>query len=343
MSSGTDPRAQSLRVGGPFFDDLFVGLTVESASGCTLTHGHAALHQAILGDRLRLALDATLSQDVLGEPALLAHPALVWDLAIGQSTLLTQRVKANLFYRGLAFRRTPVIGDTLRTRTEVVALRHNSVKPGRAPTGMAVLRIQTVDQLDRPVLDFLRCAMLPVSESGAQSGCDDDLDAFQSDVTAEIACAPTARWKLANFRSGGPSQLEGVREGQTLAVGNGDVVSSAPELARLTLNIAAAHHDDRISGRRLVYGGHTIGIAAAQLVRALPDLVTIVAWHSCDHLAPVYENDTLYSETVIERLDRLPSAGGLLHLRTRVWAMRENDESGGRIEVLDWRYVGVIA
>ena len=37
-----------------------------------------------------------------GAPAALAHPALVSDVAIGQSTLATQRVKANLFYRGLA-------------------------------------------------------------------------------------------------------------------------------------------------------------------------------------------------------------------------------------------------
>ena len=41
-----------------------------------------------------------------------------------------------------------------------------------------------------------------------------------------------------------------------------DVVSSAPELARLTLNIAAIHHDSRVGGSRLVYGGHTIGLGA---------------------------------------------------------------------------------
>jgi acyl dehydratase len=47
----------------------------------------------------------------------IAHPALVWDVAIGQSTVVTHRVKANLFYRGLAFHRYPVLGDTLRTVT----------------------------------------------------------------------------------------------------------------------------------------------------------------------------------------------------------------------------------
>ena len=51
------------------------------------------------------------------------------------------------------------------------------------------------------------------------------------------------------------------------------MVSSAPELARLTLNIAMVHHDAAASaGGRLVYGGHTIGIAAAQATRALPNL-----------------------------------------------------------------------
>jgi acyl dehydratase len=37
---------------------------------------------------------------VVGTTGPLAHPAFVCDVAIGQSTLVTQRVKANLFYRG---------------------------------------------------------------------------------------------------------------------------------------------------------------------------------------------------------------------------------------------------
>ena len=52
----------------------------------------------------------------------MAQPSLVWDVAIGQSTMVTQHVKANLFYRGLAFRRVPRLGDTLRTSTRVVAV-----------------------------------------------------------------------------------------------------------------------------------------------------------------------------------------------------------------------------
>ena len=112
--------ARTVAVGGPFFEELAVGDRYDAAPALTLTEGHAALHQAILGDRLRLALDADLSERVIGAGRRLAHPLLVCDIAIGQSTLATQRVIANLFYRRLVLLRAPEIGDTLRTSTEIV-------------------------------------------------------------------------------------------------------------------------------------------------------------------------------------------------------------------------------
>src|SRR5258705_4117282 len=141
--------------GGPFFYELRPGLVVSDAPTCTLTDGLAAAHAAIVGNRLRLSLDAELSRLVAG--ARLANPALVWDVAIGQSTLLTARVIANLFYRGLVLARIPSIGDTLRTSTEVVALRRASTRADRPASGLAALRVRTVDQDGRDVLDFWRC------------------------------------------------------------------------------------------------------------------------------------------------------------------------------------------
>jgi acyl dehydratase len=117
-------------------------------------------------------------------------------------------------------------------------------------------------------------------------------------------------------------------------------VSSAPELARLILNVAIVHHDASANaGGRLVYGGHTIGLSLAQATRALPNLVTIVAWHSCDHLAPVREGDTLRSSIELEQTESLASGGGLVHLRSRVRAHRESGDE----DVLDWRFIGVMA
>lgn len=81
--------------------------------------------------------------------ARLAHPGLVCDIAIGQSTTVTQRVFAHLFYRGLVFHRAPSIGDTLRTSVEVVGLRRNRPRAGRPPTGLAVLRLSGVKDYER--------------------------------------------------------------------------------------------------------------------------------------------------------------------------------------------------
>ncbi len=105
----------------------------------------------------------------------------------------------------------------------------------------------------------------------------------------------------------------------------GDVVSSAPELARMTLNLAAVHHDRSAArdGRRLVYGGHTIGIAAGHVSRALPGLVTILGWQSCDHTGPVHEGDTLTTEIHVERCEeRARSAGWCICARWSAPAAR---------------------
>jgi hypothetical protein len=108
-------------------------------------------------------------------------------------------VKANLFYRGLTYFRYPVIGDTLYTRTELVGLKQNSVKPGRAPSGLAVLRMTTIDQADRLILDFYRCAMLPLSPGAPDTGHADDPSTIGVDLVP--GADPTADWDAEAFRT----------------------------------------------------------------------------------------------------------------------------------------------
>lgn len=335
--------ATATTVDGPRFDDLAVGDVFDHAPAVTLTDGLAAAHHAIVGGRLRLAFDRELSRSVTGINV--ASPALVWDMAIGQSTLVTQRAIANLFYRGLRFVRFPAIGDTIATRTEIVGLRPVTPKPGRPPRGLVVMRIRTVDQDERPILDFHRCAMLPARKgASAQSG---EVDPPHLDPAPGAIAGGVSGWDLSGYRNRTPGpHFSSIRPGVSFDIGDGDVVTSAPELARLTFNLAAVHHD-RIAaaaaaadGRRLVYGGHTIGVAAAQATRAFPALVTVLAWHSCDHVGPVHEGDTLVSTVEVERCAPLPAGGGLAHLRSRV---RKKQDDGAEADVLDWRFVGLFA
>lgn len=322
---------------GPFFEDLAAGQEITKAPGLTLTEGLAVAHQAVTGGRLALALDHELCRSVTGRPAPLAPPELVWDVAIGQSTIVTRHVKANLFYRGLAFRGLPSLGDTIRTVTRVVALRQNRPREGRSPTGLVALRITTTDQHGRPVLDFWRCAMVPLRDPLAQTGHADDLEQVGQDAPPPHYEALVAGWDLEQFarRTRGPRPAD-LHAGQVLSAGAGDVVTSAPELARLTLNVAIVHHDSAAAdGQRLVYGGHVIGLALAQATRVLPSLVTVAGWERCDHLAPVREGDTLHSSLTVEQIDLLPGGGSLARLRSLV-------RSGER-SVLDWNYTAIIA
>lgn len=320
--------------GGPWFEELEVGDTY-NAPGLTLTDGHRAVHQAIVGDRCAVILDASLAEAVFGASNPLAG-SLVIDVAIGQSSVVTRRVRANLFYRGLALHRTCTVGDTLHTTTTIVGLRENRDRPDRPPTGLAALHIRTVDQDDRLVLDFHRCAMLPRRQA---TGRRDDLSGIGGAIDVDALRERTRGWNLAALPPrgiDGPGWSE-LSAGDRFSIEDADLVANATLLARLTLNLAAVHHDRRQTpdGRRLVYGGHTIGLAAHQAMRTLPRIVEILGWHRCDHTGPVHEADQLTSTLEVQERHAAP----LVTLRSLVTAHGDSDPR----PVLDWSFVAAVA
>jgi acyl dehydratase len=328
-----------LAAGGPFFDDVAVGDTFESA-GLTLSAGEAAVHRSIVGDALALSKDAELCRRVTGTEVPVVQPALVWDVAVGQSSVATQRGLANVFTRGLTMLRPVHVGDTLRTTTSIVALRQSSSKP----TGLALLRIETRDQHDRPVLRLWRCGMLPLRSAGVRTGHGDDVGAVAGDVDPVAATAHVTTWDLAAFASAvdGP-RANDLAIGDRWEVAGGDVVSSAPELARLTGNVASAHHDRTATatGSRLVYGGHTIGVALAQTGRALPSIVAVAGWRECQNTGPVREGDTLFTKVEIESIAPLTAAAALIDLHVVTTTVRHGQPA--HAPALDWHCTVVVA
>jgi acyl dehydratase len=161
--------------------------------------------------------------------------------------------------------------------------------------------------------------------------------------SAEATVGVFGHWDLEPFRMNVPGEHFDVGwAGRRLSIVGGDVVSNAPELARLTLNIARVHHDETgAAPQRLVFGGHTIAVALGQATRAIPNIAYVVAWHGCDHTGPVFEGDTLHSTLAVEREEPRPSGGGLLHLRSVVAAKTGPD--GVPRDVLDWRLVVLMA
>jgi acyl dehydratase len=206
-----------------------------------------------------------------------------------------------------------------------------------------VPRVRTVDQQKRRVLDFWRCAMLPLRDGGLQTGHGDELEVLPAELNGGALRAVTAGLRLDAYRDAVPAPyFADLAGGMVWRIEDGDMVSTAPELARLSLNVTMAHHDRgaACAGGRLVHGGHTIGSAAGQATRALPNLVMIAGCHGRDHLAPVYEEDTLDCEVELERHEPPADGGSLVHLRPRVRALRNG---GARDDVRDWRSVGVMA
>lgn len=335
-------------VDGPYFEDLAPGQLFDDAPSVTITSGFAALHQAFFAERLRLPLDVELCRAVTGHDAL-ASPSLVSNIAIGQSTSPSQRVRGNLFYRGLVLQRPSYVGDTLRTVTKVVALKQNRIKPGRAATGMVVLEMTVTNQRDETVLHFWRCPMIPCRDPEANTGHADSFDAIPAELDMEtVHAAVPAEWNLDCFRETIPGvHFADVSEGATYVLRARDTVTCAPELVRMTLNMAYTHGDPAASayGKRLVYGGHTISMAGAQLSRALPNLVTLVGWRHCNHTAPVFEGDVLRTEATVAAKRPLASGGGLVELQVSVFAERGPDAPKPEhdVEVLDWHLIAAMA
>jgi acyl dehydratase len=332
-------------IAGPWFEDFHLGLEFD-APAVTLTEGLAALHQALFGDRLRLPLDQHASRAISGGAAPMVHPLLAINVAVGQSTWASQRVKANLFYRGLLLQRPVCLGDTLHTVTRVVGLRQNRVQAGRAATGIVALEMTTTNQRGETVLHFWRCPMIPCRDAAADTGHADDLDAIGRGAGPEdLQRAVPTGWSLAAASSWRGLRAAQLRPGQAFRIESRDTVTSAPELVRMSLNMAMAHTDARLSylGERLVYGGHTIFMAFAQVTRALPNLLTILAWDSCDHTAPVVENDRLRTAFSVTDVVAAPGAAGgaLLRIHAECFAARGAIVAAAaeaETKVLDWKF-----
>jgi 2-methylfumaryl-CoA hydratase len=332
-----------MTVAVPWFEDFKIGDDYSDVPAVTITEGHAAIHQAMFGDRLRLPLDHVLSECVTGHSRALVNPSLVCNMAIGQSTIPSQRVMGNLFYRGMKLQRPAFIGDTLTTTTRVVGLRQNKPREGRPASGMVALEIHVQNQHDETVMLFWRCPMIPCRNPNANTGHEDDFTNMPDIIEPETLLALVPDWQFESFRTRVKARhFSALKAGSTIQIEARDTVTLAPELVRMTLNMAMTHTDATRSvyGQRLVYGGHTIAMAAAQLTRALPGMLTILGWFRCDHVAPVFEEDVLESQVTIESLlpvDNKQGAGlAVLHVET--FACRQD-----RVKVLDWRLAALFA
>ena len=212
---------------------------------------------------------------------------------------------------------------------------------------MVALEIHVTNQTGETVLLFWRCPMIPCEDPTADTGKNDSFDGMPETISDMDLVSHIPEWDYGYFRDALTGKhFADYQPGDVFAVESRDTVTLAPELVRMTLNMAMAHTDASRSvyGKRLVYGGHTISMAAAHISHALPNLITVLAWFRCDHVAPVFELDILNSVVHVE--DLLPADSfGLAKIHVEVFATRgpEAPESGDNIKVLDWHLAALLA
>jgi len=330
-------------IDGPFFED-FTNRQIFGAPSVTVTEGFCSIYQSITGDRMRIPLDHVLSQAITGKKSALVHPMLVINIVNGQTTYASQNVKGNLFYRGLIMRAPVFVNDTLTTSTKVVGLKQNKSKLGRAATGMVALEIETFNQNDECVMRYWRCPMIPCRDPAADTGHNDDFNWIPErlEQTAILSSIPSD-WNIKFLAESSfqPSQPSILKDDRIIITGQ-DTITAAPELVRLTGNIAFAHTDASRSylNKRLVYGGQTISLAYAQIMRAMPDTITLIGWQGCDHLGPVLEEDIIRSEFEVTGITPIQMGGQLYELKVKTFARRLNKEREySESAVLDWELI----
>lgn len=273
---------------GPFFEDLEPGRTFHS-DGMTVTEGHAAWFQSLAGDRNPLHLDGRIAR-AAGLPKAPLSTALLAHVAIGHSTVATHEVVANLFYSNVLFPRPVLPGATLTTTTTVLARREAAAREDRPPRGKVMLGITALDDDGRAVVEMTRTALVRKASRG-DTGADDVVEPARRDA----ATLPAA---LNEWSGVSAAMYAGVPRWRDAAIGANDLadpVTGALELVRMTGNLAKAHRDARFgqSGRRLVYGGHTLSLAQAALARSIARPHAVVGWQNCTHPTPVFEEDLL--------------------------------------------------
>ena len=325
----------SEKVPGTYFDDLTVGQILPPSPDLTITSGEIAMYQSICGDPLPTSLSLPLAEKVTGVSKRVINPGLLMHFSIGQSTVATKQVIANLFYRGVSFKRPVFEGETLHTEVVIKGLKDLTLRKDRSPRGLVLLGITTTCVDDDSILvDYERCAMVKARNPEHLPGHCDDLGSVEKEIVLD-------NWKSLVPMSWDLSHLV-VKNQEDWVVGMKkiddlcDTVSNAMELVRLTQNQAPVHRnaDTSPTGERLVYGGHTVGLAQASLNRLVPRNATILGWQSCDHLGPVHEGDVLSFEHTLLDQETLTN-GKISAIKTEVFCIKGDEKSN----VLDWRLV----
>jgi 2-methylfumaryl-CoA hydratase len=314
VSSKTNP--------GNFFEDFHVGQKIAHATPRTLSHGDAALYQALYGSRFALQSADSFAQFV-GLPRAPLDDLLVFHTVFGKTVPdISLNAVANLGYAEGRFLRPVYPGETLSAHSEIIGLKENSNRQ----TGVVYVRTHGMNEKDEQVLTYVRWVMVrkrdpeALVKESVVPGLAEAVDPLDLHVPAAL-----------NFdtlfepaQSGSRHLWDDYTVGEKIDHADGVTVEEAEHMmaTRLYQNTARVHFNQFQEaqgrfGRRLIYGGHVISLARAISFNGLANAFTIAGINGGRHVNPLFAGDTVFAWSQV--IDKQPLGhrkdAGLLRLR----------------------------
>ncbi|MEJ1967557.1 MAG: MaoC family dehydratase [Rhizomicrobium sp.] len=307
---------------GNFFEDFRVGQKIAHATPRTLSHGDAALYQALYGARFALQSSDTFAQFV-GLPRSPLDDLLVFHTVFGKTVPdISLNAVANLGYAEGRFLRPVYPGETLSAHSEVIGLKENSNRQ----TGVVYVRSHGLNGKDEQVLSYVRWVM--VRKRDPQSPAPESVvPALAEAVDVRDLHVPAALKFDTLFDpalSGSRHLWDDYAVGEKIDHADGITVEEAEHMmaTRLYQNTARVHFNQFQEaqgrfGRRLIYGGHVISLARAISFNGLANAFTIAGINGGRHVNPLFAGGTVFAWSQV--LDKQPLVhrkdAGLLRLR----------------------------
>ena len=302
---------------GRFFEDFRLSETLIHATPRTVTEGDRALYTALYPTRFALASSDRFAHDSGFDESPL-DDLIAFHVAFGKTVPdVSLNAVANLGYADCRFLKPIFPGDTISTTSEVIGLKENS----NGKTGIVYVRSTAVDQMDEPVLTWVRWVMVRKRDqaSPAPETTVPELPSFVDPIDLNIPDGLT--FQNYDFALAGEQhRLGDYAVGEKIDHVDGVTIEESDHLTatRLWQNTAKVHFNTqaREDGRRLIYGGHVISLARALSFNGLANAQLIAAINAGSHVSPCFAGDTVYAwSEVLETVVIEGSSIGAIRLR----------------------------
>lgn len=258
---------------GRFFEDYRVGQVIRHAVPRTVAEGERALYHALYPARHALysSDEFASSCGLEGSPM---DDLLAFHVVFGKTVPdVSLNAVANLGYAQGRWLAPVWPGDTLRSQSQVIGLKQNS----NGKSGVVWVRTQGLNQMDEPVLDYVRWVMVRKRDADAPAP-----ETVVPDLAPVVAPDDLVIPEGLDFSdydfdlAGEPHRWGDYQIGEKIDHVDGVTVEEAEHMlaTRLWQNTAKVHFDatNREDGRRLIYGGHVISMARALSFNGLSTL-----------------------------------------------------------------------